>query len=573
MKHTGLILIWAILFLFVYSGVADSSRPEPVVEKIGQVVHVTGDRVYLSLGRLDGITREWTIARIQGINDTCHVQISWIGEDLCRFDLDARMSDSLTAGDTVWLSKMSDQWDERKAVSVKWALTAAPTPLEQTPMTLKDWDIREAVLPHIGDFIDSIDLDITGSTVWHLKEYLSTSDSGREVSEIVCSSLKSLCSEMGPFAPFVEQFGESGDSLSCAEIAPYTVRTNLHLHHSQSRLWLNSPGFCCQSEAYVTGRWAPYRILNSSNRNVVLKANEYHSDHPIVDTVSLLVYDSYEAAKLAFELGEVDIVDIAPFDVFRFEDNYDVVSSPMASTVFLSVNNSKPYFSDNLFATALNYLVDKRSLCRVPLDGMVEPIDFPPVLDDPTISTPFRHNPGKGSKLLDQIDDLPLFMSLLVSDSHDPALLRIANYIQGLLRRHGISLTVYTDPFTDEQDVSSSFFESFDMMLAVLHGPSGTGEELLYQSWYHDDFAEIESNRSLFRSASMDELFAESYLSAGSSDADRERAKRKMISEHLNTPSGVWLYAPVRYTAISSKIISIEFLPSGIAKFSTIFLE
>ncbi len=573
MKHTGLILIPAILFLFVSSGVADLSRPEQVAEKIGQVVYVTGDKVYLSLGRLDGITREWTIARIQGINDTGHVQISWIGEDLCRFELAAEISGSLMAGDTIWLAKMNDQWDGRKVGSVRWALTAMPTPLERTPLTLNDWDFREAVLPHIGDFVDSIDLDITGSTVWHLKEYLSIPDSGRDVYEILRSSLKLHCSEMGPFAPFAEQFVESGDSLTCAEIAPYTVRTNLNVHHSQSRLWLDSPGSYCRSATYINDRSAPYRMLNYSDREVVLTANEHDSGIPPADTVRLLVYDSHEAAKLAFELGEVDIVDIAPFDVVRFEDNYDVVNSPMMSAVFLSVNNSKPYFSDNLFATALNYLVDKRSLCRVPLDGMVEPIDFPPVLDDPTISTPFRHNPGKGSKLLDQIDDLPLFMSLLVSDSHDPALLRTANYIQGLLWRHGISLTVYADPFTDEQDVTSSFFESFDMMLASLHSPSGTGEELLYQSWYHDDFAEIESNRSLFRSATLDELFAESYLSAGSSDAERERAKRKMISEHLNTPSGVWLYAPVRYTVISSKVISIEFLSSGIAKFNTIILE
>ncbi len=569
MKHTIVVNLIAVLLPLFSAGGTGMSYDQPAVGKTGEIVYVTGDRIYLSLGRLDGVTREWVVERIQGIDDVNHLQLSWIGEDLCRFDF--TMADSLRTGDTVWLAKISDLWDKHKTTTLNWAVMSLPISPDRDPRTLNDWDFREDLFPHIGDIIDSIDVDITGNTVWYLKEYLNVSDSAEEITDAVCSTVRKLCLMPGPYTPFAEQFSDSGDSLECAEIAPYTLRTNLNPGYSQNRSWLDSPVFCCLSESCVNDEeLSPYRLVASGSNSLTLAASRYGS---IVDTIRLIAYDSYEAAKLAFELGEVDVVDIAPFDVVRFEDNYDVIKSPAMSAVFLSVNNRKTYFSDNLFATALNYLVDKRSLCRVPLDGMVEPIDYPPVIGDQSVRVQYEYNPAKGTRLLNQIDDLPEFMSLLVSDASDPALLRTANYIQGLLRRHGISLTVYTDPFVDEQNVSSSFFESFDMMLAVLRSPSGTGEELLYQSWYHDDFAEVESNRSLYRSSTMSRLFAEAYLSPAGTDADRERANRKIISEHLNAPSGVWLYAPVRYTAISSKVISIEFLPSGIAMFNTILLE
>jgi hypothetical protein len=42
---------------------------------------------------------------------------------------------------------------------------------------------------------------------------------------------------------------------------------------------------------------------------------------------------------------------------------------------------------------------------------------------------------------------------------------------------------------------------------------------------------------------------------------------------HLNTPSGVWLYRPVRYIAVSRRIVSLQFLPGGVVDLSRIELE
>jgi ABC-type transport system substrate-binding protein len=282
------------------------------------------------------------------------------------------------------------------------------------------------------------------------------------------------------------------------------------------------------------------------------------------------LYDSYEAAKLAFELGEADIIDIAPYDVKRFEDHYEVLAESLESALFLSVNNSKPYFSDNLFSTALNYLIDKESLCRVPLGQMVAPIDYPVELPGDEMSIPFSYDRRKGRKLMRQVEDLPKYLSLFVSDPGDPAVLRTAQYIRGVLKREGISVTIYTEEYEGGEPEDSTVNTSFDMMLARLDDLTGSRAGILYQSFYHEDFEQSLANRSLFHSTECESAFQEFYSSCFESTEAGMRAARRIIYKHLNAPSGVWIYRPIRYIAVSPRVTMPAFLPGGIVDLSGI---
>jgi hypothetical protein len=201
------------------------------------------------------------------------------------------------------------------------------------------------------------------------------------------------------------------------------------------------------------------------------------------------------------------------------------------------------------------------------------PIDSPPVRLEGDIAGPFRYDPRKGRKLLAQIDGLPDCMSLLVADRTDPGMVRTAEYIRGVLARHNISVTIHMSPQSADMSEGDEFIKMFDIMIARLDNPAGYDGQLLYQSYYHSDLDDTRSNRSLFVSAEVEQLFSEYFLNCFGETGQGNRAVRRIVYRHLNSSSGVWLYRPVRYVAVSRNIASVRFFPNGIVDLSGIEAE
>ena|GEM_PF-3244063 len=580
MKTVLALLISAQVWLLLLSAelnadVGGGETPAVVVYKID-------GKIYLSLGRLAGVSGNWVANRVSGGRTDLQQPLTWLGDDLCRIEPPPEIAREIEVGDTLWMAAVVLPDSHSSGRSVRWALTRLPLPVDRVPVGLIDWDFREALYSRHGEFVERIEVNEDGNSVWHLwpgKEMRFSN--GKPVdADVITESLRWLCDKKQPFSVWAEHFDIVHDSLHCVKSGPFSIQTDFPGYCGRELSGIDAPGFYLIdvgsphdiSNRHAIGSGA-YRIADESDSLIILceRGDPYSSGS--VDTIMLQLYDSYEAAKLAFELGEADIIDIAPYDVKRFENSYQVMSETLNAAVFLSVNNSRPYFADNLFAATLSYLVDRESLCRVPLAQMVTPIDFAPMLSDSNAALPFAHDPRKGRKLLRQIDDLPSFMSLLVTDPADPAMVRAAEYIRGILARESILVTVYDSPYSADSSEDETFVGSFDMMIARLEDPAGTGAQFLYQSYFHGDFDRIQSNRSLFHSSEIEQLFRECFTNCFGDTEAGKAAMRRIEYTHLNTPSGVWLYRPMRYIAVSQRVVSLEFLSGGIVDFTRIEVE
>lgn len=572
-----------LLAIAVVLALAGGSYANPAGdERAASVVHKVDGRIYLSIGHLEGLTGNWMVSRLPGNIVGSHVVLTWIGDDLCRIEPAAFVYEQINIGDTVWLTEIVLPGEERAETSVRLAVSRLPVPIREVPVTWNDWDFREAVYTHLGETVDSVQEDESGNSVWFLwPEAEARFSNGRALRiDALRESLRRLCRSWDPFSVWTEHFRRIDDTLVMARTNEFTIATNFSSRCGRRYSFIDSPGFYAVdltksdriAKRYGFGAGA-YEVSGFTASTLTLVKRSSYYDLNLVDTIVYQAFESYADAKLAFELGEVDVLELAPFDVRKFEDSYEIISHELDAAVFLSVNNQKPYFSNNLFATALNYLIDTESLLSVPLDRMVNPIDISALAGDSTLTPTFSYDRRKGRKLLRQISDLPRYMSLVVTDAGDPALARTAEFIRGTLERENIHLTIYTAPFTSDTSNMGEVFRSFDLMLARLDNPSGIDAQLLYQSYFHAGVENLHFNRSLYYAPDLDELFQQYYTYCFDESVDGRNRQRRIIASHFHAPSGVWLYSPARYLAVSPRVLTVEFSKSGIIDLTRIEVE
>lgn len=547
-----------------------------------EVVFVKGERAYVSRGQSDGLASGWRVAQVLGVDGEVDLPLVWIGDDLSRVELERDSRWMIAEGDSVLLVEYVLPDELSQGGTVRIGTYGQPTAFDLPPVSMLDWDLREAIYARVGPFVDSLVCEETSATTWLLKPDVDRhlSDGRRIDALMICDAIKSNSLRCGPFSMLCEFFSRGFDTLYCVAANPFRIQSNFPCLCEESRVLYDSPGF-----------WiSPDEGLEYARDDLPVTSGEFAIDHMddtltvlvrrnktrtrFADTVEIRCYEDYDAARLAFELGEVDIVELAPFDVSRYQDTYYIGVEPVNGAVFMSVNNQKPYMQDNLFAASLQYLLNKKSLCRVPLGGAVDPLNQMPGAADFNLSSPYEFDSRKGRRLLRQIDDLPKFLSLVLTDHRDPGLSRVAEYVRGILAREGITLTVYRLSDLDlESDDTAESISSFDLMLSRLFDPTGARSMLLFQGVFHTEFDRPEYNRSLYWSEDMHDALVE-YLGGciGNSDAGRV-AEKKMIYEHLNVPTGVWLYTPKRFFAMSARVTSLSFLEGGILNLGRIEID
>ncbi len=574
-----------LISLLCVTSAAQGQAPETMLAADSlkaEVVYVKGERAYISRGQSDGLASGWRLARIMGVDGEAEIPLVWIGDDLSRIELRDDSEWRLAEGDSVLLIEYVLPDDLSGGSAVRIGAYGRPTGFDRPPVSMFDWDLREAIFARVGPFIDSLVCEETSATTWLLKPDVDRhlSDGRRIDALMICDAIKSNSLRCGPFSILCEFFNRAFDTLYCVAANPFRIQSNFPCLCEESRVLYNSPGFwVCPDEGseyahddlpVTSGDFAIDHL--DDTLTMLVRRNKGRTQ--FADTVEIRFYKDYDAAKLAFELGEVDMVELAPFDVSRYQDTYYVGVEPVNGAVFMSVNNQKSYMQDNLFAASLQYLLNKNSLCRVPLGGAVEPLNRIPGADEFELSSPYEFDPRKGRRLLRQIDGLPKFLSLVLTDHRDQGLARVAEYVRGVLAREGITLTVYRLSDLDlESDDTVESIASFDLMLSRLFDPTGARTMLLFQGVYHTEFDRPEYNRSLYWSEDMHGALVE-YLGGCIGNSDEGRgAEKDMIYEHLNVPTGVWLYTPKRFFAMSARVTSLSFLEGGILDLGRIEID
>nr|NIP41521.1 hypothetical protein [candidate division Zixibacteria bacterium]NIR66143.1 hypothetical protein [candidate division Zixibacteria bacterium]NIS17227.1 hypothetical protein [candidate division Zixibacteria bacterium]NIS47766.1 hypothetical protein [candidate division Zixibacteria bacterium]NIT53584.1 hypothetical protein [candidate division Zixibacteria bacterium] len=93
---------------------------------------------------------------------------------------------------------------------------------------------------------------------------------------------------------------------------------------------------------------------------------------------------------------------------------------------------------------------------------------------------------------------------------------------------------------------------------------------ILNQMTFHYDLADISKNRSLYYSEKHDSLMSQYFDDPG---FIREDMLKEYYRNLIEFPAGIPLFKPIRQTAVSARIKSIEFNDQGLIDFSTIEIE
>ena len=92
----------------------------------------------------------------------------------------------------------------------------------------------------------------------------------------------------------------------------------------------------------------------------------------MIDSITVVPFQSYEDQWLALDLGDIDVADVSVADFLRTgERNLDVrfVSQTRNAVVVFGVNQKKKDLADNRLTTAVSYLVDKEAVVSALLAG------------------------------------------------------------------------------------------------------------------------------------------------------------------------------------------------------------
>ena len=588
MRNLSLTAIITVILIGLFTGAeirAQSAPNEPITDT-AEVIYITRDRIYLNIGTLEGMNTDWQVRVAKTIDDTLVIPLSWCGEDISYFVFHGRPKVFIAIGDLVELNYQPSI--STKNYSITLAYPRLPAKPHKTQVDIYDFEFIGSLNERVLYLMTKFEIDTTGENYDRLllftdsKKYRSDGkpvdkyDLGIAFPYLISDSMRSLdhyllkksipsFNIMDGDTTLLFCYGDTNKALGLIRsINPYA----LHVPDDV----LISPN---DSNAPFNGDWnryrtstGPYYLAELNDDRIILLRNKYNSSYTIYpDTLIIKIIPDYLDRKLAFQLGQLDYLDINFTDKDQFQHDYKIMESETKLSLFLSANNSKDYLDDGILTTALSYFVNRESLCRVALGGMAEPLSAPPYLTSGRSVEPYPYNPQKGRELLRNAGDIPKYLSLYIKPDNFITR-RTAEYIKGILARQNIYATIYSDKDfhpgpTEEQ------FEEFDLMLSYIDLSSNDPLVVMNQITFHHGMTDITANKSLYFADEYDSI-AKDYLN------DADTSKTKLLNYYQNLreiPSGIFLLKPKRMTVISNRLSDFEFKPDGTVDFSRIELS
>ena len=605
MRNLSLAAIIAVIVLILLPGaeIQAQSTSAEILTDSAQVIYITRDRVYLSIGTLDGMNTDWQVRIDKTVEDTLVIPLAWCGEDVCYFEFPAQPDSFFTVGDRIGLFYQPNI--PRKNYSITLAYPHMPALPHETQVDIYDMEFGDLMATKFMDIKPEFKKDTAGmvgydflTIQWNNKIIKSNGEplynfdlqfafeyqlSATNVNAYLIQKKfhywirgYSVIFGDGDTARVLFDGNEWKVRLLTKIVNPYILP--IHYDEYPTEDMKTGEEIIVKSVDIFTLRdttlssykisTGPYYFENQDNNQITLLRNKYNlSYNGYPDSLIIKIIPDYLERKLAFQMGQIDYLDINYTDKGQFQDDYKIMESETKLGLYLSANSMKDYLDDGILTTALSYFINRESLCRVALGGMAEPLIGPSCLTSTKSTEPYQYDPPKGRELLRRTGDIPKYLSLYIKPD-DFITRRTAEYIKGLLARQNIYVTIYSDKDfhpgpTPEQ------FEEFDLMLSYIDLSSADPLVILNQITFHHGMTDITANKSLYFSGEYDTLVND-YLN----DPDTSTAKLLNYYQYLReVPSGIFLLSPQRLTVVSNRLKDFGFKSDGTVDFSRIELS
>jgi len=567
-----------------------------------KIVHGAGPRVYIDKGTKNGIDCSWSVSIWINDLEMTNIPLKWCGDDLSYFVNPDTALIKFEIGQMLTL--IQRQNDHHKRYKITIAFPAFPALPHEGAKNYHDREFRGLITTSLDDVTDFMQYDEVQrespdppryNPVTILpRENIYFSD-GSKIGK--CDILYSLLYFLNNLTPetYVLHYLKNGTKNLIISI---TNSGHLILDYPLGRNHLEKALAACQIPIFKAPQEisldslsanvenllfhfdtiaiaepsygissGPYYLAGRSSEEVLLVRNIYHQkarEYP--DTILIKIMPDYLRQKLAFQLGQLDLLEINYSDIDNFGGDYRLAETLLQEIAVLSSNTQKTYLSDGILNTALIYLINKESLCRVALGGMARPWSLDSTARINRFRPAYQYNPAKGKSLLKNSSELPKYLSIYLNPD-DFSSRRSAEYIKGLLEQEGLYLTIYSsyDPEMPEMD---DYVRQFDIILSRIDISNDNHIYLLNQMAYMPHLNDPLSNKSLFYSGNHGRAI-KSFLK--SSDPETQELKRyyQILNE---LPWGMVLFQPKRKVVLGRRIRELGFTPQGYIDFSRIEL-
>jgi ABC-type transport system substrate-binding protein len=568
-----------------------------------KIIHQVGQRIYIDRGLNTGINDSWSISVSVGFGQTIHLPLYWCGEDVSFFINPDSTKYNFESGQELYLIPGPGGSVHKCKIAISYSST--PALPHQGANSLPDREFRDLLTISLNDATEYFQFgailpgdkneSMNESFTIQLRDTLYFSDGSSIRKDDIIYSLLYFMRNLTPETYALEYLKSMADELKISSTQPGSLNLNSPLGFDHLQLILSSADIPLikaprempddilslpaldssvqmDSAAYDEPQYSissgPYYLAHSSTEQILLIRNRFHaraSEYP--DSILIKIIPDYLKQKLAFQLGQIDILDINYSDLDNFKRKYRVVETLLQEIAVLSSNTKKSYMQDDIINAALGYLINKESLCRVALGGSAEPWDlFKPAWSKP-LTSPYQYHPSGGKTLLKDAADLPQYISLYVNPD-DFISRRSAEYIKGLLERENLYVTIYTRP-EGESSSEADFIEQSDLMLSRIDIASDNPIHLLSQMGLMPELKNPLSNRSLYYSENHKRII-QSYLMGDDTDYQILERYYHILTE---TPWGVVMFQPRRQLVLGNHIREFQFTPRGFIDFSGIEIQ
>lgn len=263
--------------------------------------------------------------------------------------------------------------------------------------------------------------------------------------------------------------------------------------------------------AYIKGT-GPYKLARwEHDQRLVLEPNpDYFGKPPRVEGIEYCIIPEGFTAKAEFELGNLDIMEVAPIDWARFKvseakpRSLASLSQVGLNTYYIGFNCRKHPFSSLRVRQAFNYAIDKEAIVKYILHGQAKPAGgpIPPALLKTKIIA-YPYLPNRARKMLEGIEfDKPLKIYVRAESQG----IQIVEAIQHYLSEIGVKAEIVPLEW-------SAFKEAVtegepDLFLMSWWADYPDPENFLFPTFHSCNWG-AGGNRARFRSAVIDRLIEE----------------------------------------------------------------
>ena len=342
----------------------------------------------------------------------------------------------------------------------------------------------------------------------------------------------------------------------CVKVDDYTVEIHMKnlyapFFTSLNSIWIvNKKAYEAAGSSVAFGEspvgTGPYKF-ESQQKNVsavITRFEDYWGPAASIEKISWKVITDMSTAVIAFEAGEIDILDVpsANWESIKAADKWITVDMPYTHICYMVYNHEVEPFNNKLVRQAVNYAINKEDIIIIARDGLAEPAytaaKFPYVLGATYDVPTYDYDPDKAMELLTEAgygDGFDIGAILALSGTYFE---KVAQVVQSNLADVGITATIeLRESATYQTDISAGNFSM------AVNGRT-TSPDFSYFDVFYDSAQIGAGNGARFNNERVDELFA-----LGKSTLDKDE-RIGYYNELIDIVQEDATYAPVFFRTL-----------------------